>query len=490
MITLSNKDHWFIDRVKLSEKDKAIIFNGRKISFGELQEFTMQAASYFEKSGIKQNDHVAIISKNNVEFIITIFALWLIGAVPVPLNIRSTIDEIKSLVEFSHSNFLINICGVISNKTISNFEIIDFNLENVEKQDEYFKPSIFDPTKIALMLFTSGSSGIPKCVPLTFNNLYSSAKSADEFINHSKNDMWLASLPFYHIGGFSIITRALLSGCSLVIPESIKKGNLVAAIKQYSPSLLSLVPAMLKKLLEEKLKPWQQLKIMFIGGGPVSEHLVNEAIDKKFPIALVYGSTETSSMVTYCSLENLIQNGMSGGIPFRNVEIEIVTDQNLSFKGKSIGCIAVKSESVAQSYFNFAVNEEKENLNGGKFITNDLGYFDENGNLNIVGRKDEIIISGGENISLLEIKNLLNAEIQINDFEVLGVKDKKWDQSYIIVKETTNKDIVKEISNFLRSKLASYKLPQNIYTIEQIPRNEMGKVQKEKLKQIINADFL
>jgi O-succinylbenzoic acid--CoA ligase len=325
---------------------------------------------------------------------------------------------------------------------------------------------------------------------LTFDNLYYSGKSADEFIKHRKQDLWLASLPFYHIGGFSIITRTLLSGCSLVIPKSIKINNIKDVIEKYSPSLLSLVPVMLKKLMEEDIRPWQKLKIIFLGGGPTSEQLINQAIKNMFPVALVYGSTETSSMVTFCSFENLIHNGISAGKPFNDVDVKIIINKELANKEKSIGRISVKSKSVAKAYFNSKLNENKENLNNGKFITNDLGYFDKNGNLNIIGRRDEIIISGGENISLLEIKNLLNTKFFNNDFEILGVQDKKWGQSYIVVVEKTDQEIKKKISLFLQTKLASYKLPQNTYSIEKIPRNEMGKVQKEKLKKLIDVDFL
>jgi O-succinylbenzoic acid--CoA ligase len=247
---------------------------------------------------------------------------------------------------------------------------------------------------------------------------------------------------------------------------------------------------MLKKLMEEDLRPWQKLKIMFLGGGPTPQQLINEAIKNMFPVALVYGSTETSSMVTFCSFENLIHNGISAGKPFNDVDVKIIINKELANKEKSIGRISVNSKSVAKAYFNSKLNENKENLNNGKFITNDLGYFDKNGNLNIIGRRDEIIISGGENISLLEIKNLLNTKFFNNDFEILGVQDKKWDQSYIVIVEKTDQEIKKKISLFLQTKLASYKLPQNTYSIEKIPRNEMGKVQKEKLKKLIDVDFL
>lgn len=490
MITLTNKDHWLIDRVKLSVNEKAIIFNDNEITYIELQKLSFQAANYLEKSGINKDDRIAIISENNLEFIISIFALWLIGAVPIPLNIRSTENEIKNFVETSHSNFLINICSILTNRTIPNLEIINFDLKKIEKQEEHFKASVFNPAKIALMLFTSGSMGIPKCVPLTFNNLYYSGKSADEFIQHNKQDLWLASLPFYHIGGFSIITRSVLSGCSLVLPKSIKIKNIKDVIEKYSPSLISFVPVMLKKLMEEDIKPWHKLRIVFLGGGPASEKLISRAVKKMFPITLVYGSTETSSMVTFCSFENLIHNGISAGKPFKEVDLKIITNKKLTSKEKSIGRISVKSKSVAKAYFNSNSIENKESLNNGKFISNDIGYFDKNGNLNIIGRKDEIIISGGENISLLEIRSLLNTKIMNNDFEIFSVQDKKWDQSYIIIVETTDRETEKEISNLLQSKLASYKLPQKIYCIEKIPRNEMGKVQKEKLKKIIDSDFL
>jgi len=223
VITLSNKDHWLFERVKLSENDKAIIFNGREISFGELQKFSEQAANYFRNVGVKQNDNIAIISENKSEFIITIFALWLIGAYPVPLNIRSTVEEINTFVKISKSKFLINICGALSEGINLDTETIIFDSNYKDGQEKKIKSLIFDPTKTALMLFTSGSSGTPKCVPISFNNLFSSAKSADEFINHNTNDVWLASLPFYHIGGFSIITRTVLSGCCMVIPKSLKK---------------------------------------------------------------------------------------------------------------------------------------------------------------------------------------------------------------------------------------------------------------------------
>ena len=136
MITLSNKDNWLFERVKLSENDKAIIFNDSEISYGELQKFSEQAANYFRNVGVKENDNIAIISENNAEFIITIFALWLIGAYPVPLNIRSTVEEINTFVKISKSKFLINICGALSEGINLDTEIIIFDSNYKDGQEK------------------------------------------------------------------------------------------------------------------------------------------------------------------------------------------------------------------------------------------------------------------------------------------------------------------------------------------------------------------
>jgi O-succinylbenzoic acid--CoA ligase len=490
MITISNNQHWLIEQLSLAADATALIINDKKITYEEIFNLTQNTAHYFKNAGIEPTDHITIISENNLDFIVTILALWLIGAIPIPINVRSNNSEIEKLVEHSKSKIILNIKNISSIKKIKNCKVTCFTLFDIKKNNEKFTPCKFNSLSIAIMLYTSGSTSTPKCVELTFINLYQSAISADSFINHCRNDLWLASLPFYHIGGFSIITRTILSGSSLIIPASLKINDFLEVIKKYEPSLVSFVPTMLERLLQKLIHPWKKLRILFIGGGPSAKKIIDKALLNSWPISLVYGSTETSSMVTVCSKENLLKNGISAGKPLKNVELEINKEKVLEVNGKKVGQIIVKSKSVGNSYYNIDMLKDRQELVDGKYFSNDLGRFDSKGNLIIAGRKDDIIISGGENISLNEIKKILSDEETFIGCEAIGVKDNKWGHSYIIISDSDQENIDAIIYKYLRTKLASFKLPSGIYRVKKIPRNELGKIQKKEIEKLINVDFL
>ncbi len=486
MITVSNREHWLIEQSDQLNEKTAVIFESVQYSYSDVLNLSKQAASYFIENGISKFDHVSVVSSNNLDFILAVNGLWFIGAVPILLNIRLNNEEIKKSQQNSKSKFLVNISNSFDNEKFDSSTIIDFNKKSLSYKNEPSLEYKFDPNSICLMMFTSGSTGEPKCVQLTFDNLYASAKSADSFIDHNNADIWLAALPFYHIGGFSIITRTIISGCSMVIPKALKDNDLYTSIEKYKPSLLSLVPTMLGRMIDKGMNPWENLRILFVGGGAATENLISRALKKKWPIVTVYGSTETASMVTVSSTKNLEMNGMSAGVMLDSVEISISDSE---FNNDTSGEIVVSSKSVAHSYLNLTHNETSS-LKDGKYFSNDIGKIDSNGNLYIIGRKDEIIISGGENISLAEIENLLNKERNIQDCAVLGVFDEKWGQSYVVITESKENNVKNEIYKFLKERLVKFKLPRKIYKLDEIPRNELGKIQKNKIKELINVDFL
>lgn len=486
MIGVSNLKHWIVEQGELNSDKPAIIFNSKEYSYYQILSLSKKSAEYFTLKGVKSKDHVIILSKNNIEFIIAVLGLWLIGAIPIPLNIRSNINEIEKLIRSSKSKFIVNILDIIELKNSSDYQIIVFNSELCD--NEISSQYAFESDDVAIMLFTSGSTGTAKCVKLTFNNLFESVKSADGYIQHSINDTWLCSLPFYHIGGFSIITRTIISGCKLIIPNSLNYNDINKAILKFKPSLLSFVPTMLMKLINDSISPWNGLKILFVGGGPLSNILLKESLENSWPISLVYGSTETGSMVTVSSTENLKRYGLSAGTPLGNVEI-IIDENKVKFDDELAGKIIISSKSVAEGYFNLSKDEDQQLIDG-KYFSNDLGKIDKNGNLQIIGRKDDVIISGGENISLTEIFNLLNEESEFNECAVIGVKDEKWGESYVIITESKQVNIERRIREFLNKRLAKFKQPQSIISVKIIPKTDLGKIQKNELKKIVNLDFL
>lgn len=487
MIQISNKKHWLIEQAELNGNGIAVISEKSELNYAEIFTLVKKTVNYLLANGIERNNHVAIISENNLEFILALNAIWFIGAIPIPLNPNLKINELERLLQKSDSNYIIVIGDAGNNEIDVEIKSIEFSIENINDFKSDAEIVSYNSSHICLMMFTSGSTGLPKCVKLTFNNLFYSAKSADLEIKHSRKDNWLASLPFFHIGGFSIITRTIITGCSLILPLTLKNKDLISSIQKFSPTLISLVPTMFMKMAASIDKPWNELKIMFIGGGPANADLLNIIKSSLWPVQIVYGSTETSSMVTICSTSNLLENNISAGKPLEGVEIIFSEDEAVNNKFGSK--IIIKSKSVALGYYN-ASNEDSKQFEPGIYFSNDLGYFDENGNLQIIGRSDDVIISGGENISLVEITKLLSESNMCCDCLAIGIKDEKWGQSYIVVTDSKVKNIENKIEELLLSNIAKFKMPKGIFVIEKIPRNEIGKLNKKEVQKLFSFDFL
>ncbi|MBK7104364.1 MAG: acyl--CoA ligase [Ignavibacteriae bacterium] len=477
----SQNNFWLVQQFKKNPQKIFIKNNSNEFTFSQVFDLSKMTSQYFVEKGIKKGNHVSLISENNFEFIITINALWFIGAIPVLINNRLKENEIINLLKHSDSDFLINIEKKYNSLENTERLKINFDLKKLKSKNEFHTFSKFDENKIAVMIYSSGSTGNPKLVQLTFKNLFSSFTSADKFIKHFPNDIWLASLPFFHIGGFSIFTRAILSGSILAIPKSLKENYLLNSIKNYKPTLISLVPTMLKRILENQKRKLESIRIAFIGGGPSTQKLISDSIKNNFPICTVYGSTETSSMVTFADFKNLKVNGISAGMTFQKVELKIIDKNGRKIKVGKVGEIVIISDSIASSYYK---NEKINNLKNGKFFTNDLGKIDENGNLQIFGRKDDIVISGGENISLNEIRNLLLEKFKY-EFETIKIADENWGESYFIIIEAKKSIKIKnEITQYLRENIASFKLPKEILFVKKFPKTDLGKIKKSDLAKI------
>lgn len=482
MQVIRNNNHWLKQQADLIPNKILVNSGSKKFSYLKLFKLANDYAFYFSERGIKKNTHVAIDTKNALEFLITINALWLIGAIPVPINNRLSKNEKLQLVKFADCEAI-----VVTENLFYKAKIKILNLSNnqIPEKNEKYIYCKFVPKNIALMMYSSGSTGNPKCVQITFENLYESFIASNKIINHSHGDIWLASLPFYHIGGFSIITRTIIAGCTLTLKSSFHTKALINNMINEKPTYISLVPSILVAIVEQKVKPWEKLKFAFLGGGPIDENILQTGLGLGWPLITVYGSTETTSMVTASLKDNLLLNGLSAGKQFEGVKIKIIDKAGRKVNKNKIGEIVIQSKSVAYGYYK-PENDLSRKLNNGKYFTSDFGKIDDNGNLNVLGRMDDIIISGGENISLSEIESIVKQIDIIRDCSTLAVSDVKWGQSYILFVELNKKTSIKNIHHILSGKISSYKMPKEIIIVEKIPKNELGKVQKNKLSKRIN----
>lgn len=533
----------------------------------EIKKLISITSLYLQDHHIKENEGIVILSENNFWEVILIFSLWNIGAFPIPLNIRLLNSEIESIINF------INTKSVIINSELSenNFFFNNFNENNFSKEINHIFFSVNDLIKYiehnnfifndikknvisfdnkiedenylinehlleqtAVMIFTSGTTSLleeknskPKGVLLSFQNLISSAFLGNEIFHYTNQDKWLLSLPLYHIGGFSILVRALLFDSNIIIPQSLKSENLVSAIKETNPTLVSFVPTQLKRIMEiEEIKKEnvhtskrlsENIRAVILSGGPSEINLIKNAIKNGWKIYKGYGSSETSAFVTILPYEDLSNFSSpekkekinSVGKPLSylelnlNVDIKIIPDNidnlidgkedeiiinNDSKNQFQKGEIIISSPTLTKGYFNNPEETNKKFINE-YFYTGDYGYFDEDGYLYIETRRTDLIISGGENINPFEVEEKLLQHPQIKECCVFGLKDDEWGEilSVVLVTKRNEEISYSEIKDFLSNRIASYKIPKKIFYTKEIPKTSLGKIKRAEIKSHFNS---
>lgn len=450
----------------------AVIYNDKKISYGELNSLVKRTALFLYEKGIQENDITVLLSGNRLEFIVAVLALWEIGAVPVPLNTKLLDKDLNEQIKFLNSGFIIKSKEFRNVSTTGKSILI--RLTELPDNEEKTSQINFSENKTALILFTSGSSGKPKAVMLSFENLIQSAVIGNKVLNQTSKDKWLASLPFYHIGGFSIIFRVLMFGTSIIIPDSLSNDNLSESIKKNKPALISLVTTQLKNFIDKDFTPPIELRTVLLGGGFSDKNLILKAIDKGWMIAKVYGSTETSSLISFMNPDEVKKKPEASGkaIPPNKI---IITDE---------GGIAIQSPAVMKGYFN---NDETAGvIKDGYYFTGDIGYLDDEGYLFVEAKRNNLIISGGENINPFEVENFILTHSEIKEACVIGIDSEEWGQivSAAVVLKEGEALSEKKLRDFLRDKLPSFKIPKKIKFVNQLPKSGLGKILRNKVKNL------
>lgn len=487
---LTNNFFNYCDSIEL----KSIIKSDTSISYKDLFIKANQLAYALSQKGINKNNYVALLINDHLDFIESVIALWCLGAVPVPLNTKMICTEIYSIIDEQDFKFLITDSNKnfgdtfkslsldsevgkneLSRKDSTSQRLTEINLTNLTlSSTSILNYSIPDLDNDAVVIFTSGSSGRPKGVVHTFASLINSIENGNEILNHMENDRWLASLPFYHIGGFQIICRSLYYGCSIIIPESLQTNHMVDAILKFKPTYLSLVSTQLDRLLNQKVIPDKSLKISLIGGGFVDDELMLESEKLGWKPFRVYGSTETASMITAISANEIKSKPLSAGKPFNNVQIIVSNESE----------ILIKSKSLFKKYLDDET-ETKLKLSNNFYHSGDLGFIDDDGYLFIESRRNDLIVTGGENVNPFEVEKALLELSYIKEACVFPKQNKIWGQIIAAAIVLANNSIdEKNIKESLKQKLAGYKIPKQFFFVDELPRTGLGKLEREKIRKM------
>lgn len=461
-------------------KAKSVITESFTLNFEMLADNVLSAASFLQQNGISEGHFVGIYAPNSVEYLINILALWQLGSVVVPLNVRLSKEELLKQAKYAGCNFILTGKEADFNIKDPTIKTIEFSANQIKTKPAERKTQ-FDLNNTAAIIFTSGSGKFPKGVELTFNSFYQSGFYSNKLLRYSYSDKLLVSLPLYHIGGFSILTRALLWGVPLIFPKSVAAVDLADSIKNLHPSIISLVAAQLKELINLGIKPNTELKNCLIGGGFTDNDLVKKAIDDGWLINIVYGSTETASFVTALLTEEFNVKRNSVGRPVPPVNILIYDNSRNELKPYEVGEIAVMTPALMKGY----IDETGTSNNLPRiFYSGDLGYLDEEGYLYMVGRKNLIISTGGENVNPLEVEAALLQHPQIIEAAVFPLKDSKWGEIVAAVVVTGDESATityQEIKTFLEKLIPGFKIPKKIFFEKSLPKTELGKIERSKL---------
>lgn len=460
---------------------KAIISSSLNYTYYELRRRVSATAEFLKNQKISFGQRVGVIGLNSPDYVINVLALWQISAVPVPINIRLTDSEIEDQLRLANCSTVLfqkELAGKIESSNIKSIIFPDLKTEDTTLilKEEL---NLDDP---ALIIFTSGSTNKSKGVILSFKSLYNNAINSNQLLRYSISDRWLASLPFYHVGGFSIIVRAVLFGIPILIPDTLSIQDLISAIKKWQPTYISMVSTQLKKIIDEGIAPNPELKNCLIGGGFADQKLLTNAYDFGWPVNVVYGSSETSSFVTALLKDELIfkPNSVGRAVPTNRILISDTLGNEL--KPFEIGEITVQSNALMSGYLD--ENDTNKVIKNGMYFTDDLGYLDEEGYLFLSGRKNHFISTGGENINPLEIENALLKHPLIEEAAVYPLKDVEWGEivtASIVLKDKSSNLSSDEIKIFLKDRLPGFKIPKKIFFEVNLPKNELGKIQKDKL---------
>ena len=492
------------NHAKNNPNDLAIIFEKKKLSYIELLNNINYISEYISKTlKAKKGDRIAILSYNRIEFITLFYACAKLGTILVPINWRLTSFEITHIIKnvgakylFIESVFnevskelfskILNLIIIGIDFTPSSRKIIKTSQKSISKTTNTKCNADFDSPM--LIVYTSGTTGKPKGATLSQKAIYYNILNSITMHNFNKLDHILTVIPLFHVGGLNIQTiPALHIGATVTLHKKFKTKQIFSALKNNIHTFTVFVPTILKTLLQDKNwdpRVFTSLKAITTGSTIVAADLIKTYEDNKIPILQVYGSTETAPIAICQKISEKRTPFGNAGKAAQYNKAKIFNEKYQESENNIIGEIGIKGSNLFSYYWKDKNKTRKAFVNGW-FMTGDYGKKNNNNQFYIIGRKENIIISGGENIYPAELEQTLNKENNIIEAAILGISDTKWQKipiAFITVKNKSSFKISECIKN-LKTKLANYKIPRMFFFIEEIPKNALGKIDYKVLRE-------
>lgn len=505
---LARRQNWVnqLERHAMMQPDApALRFVGNTMTWADLRRRVAALAGALSGRGVGFGDRVMILMLNRTEFVESVLAANMIGAIAVPLNFRLTPTEIAVLVEDCVAHVMLteaalapvaigvrNIQPLLSVIVVAGGSSQDsvFGYEDLlNEAGDVHEPVDIPNDSPALIMYTSGTTGRPKGAVLTHANLTGQAMTALYTSGANINsNVGFVGVPLFHIAGIGNMLTGLLLGLPTVIYPlgAFDPGQLLDVLEAEKVTGIFLVPAQWQAVCtEQQARPRDlRLRVLSWGAAPAPDALLRQ-MSATFPetqILAAFGQTEMSPVTCMLLGEDAIAKRGSVGRVIPTVAARVV-DQNMNdVPVGEVGEIVYRAPTLMSCYWN---NPEAtaEAFAGGWFHSGDLVRMDSDGYVWVVDRKKDMIISGGENIYCAELENVLASHPDIAEVAVIGRADEKWGEVPIAVAAVTNDDLrIEDLGEFLTDRLARYKHPKALEIVDALPRNPAGKVLKTELR--------
>jgi len=457
----------------------ALLGEGGPLSYAVLEAAASRAAATLRVFGVRPGERVALLARNGADAVVAVHAARRARAVLVPLHPRHTTAELVFTLRDSGARLLLHDEASAASARAASGEIDGLAVVALGTlADARARRGPVPAVRLADaqgIVYTSGTSALPKGVVLTHANHWWSAVGSALRLGTRDDDVWLLALPLAHIGGLAIVHRAALSAAPIVLLPSFDPTAANAAIDERGASLVSVVADSLRRMLDARGgRPFPpSLRRVLLGGGPAPRSLLDDCRRERIPVACTYGLTEAASQVA-TQADSAVPDA-SCGPPLAVTEVRIERD-GASARPGAEGEILVRGPTVMAGY-HARPEESARALDRGWLRTGDLGVLDERGELHVTGRRDLLIVSGGENVSPAEVERALLDHDAVAEALVRGAPHERW--GTVPVAQVTLRPgataRAEDLAAHCRGLLASFKVPARIEIVPELPRGPSGK---------------